>query len=63
MPNYLYWQKSMDIFQLINRQQFKILREPENALSTFYVKLVQYPSIQNFLCDKYFPQSEEDNLR
>lgn len=63
MPNYLYWQMSMDIFSLIDREQFKRLREPEGARSTFYVKLVLYPSIQNFLCDKFFPQSEEDNLR
>lgn len=59
MPNYLFWQMSMDIFHLINREAFKKVKDAGAAASrqTFFVKLVYYPSLQNFLCDKFFPQS------
>lgn len=63
MPAYLQWLTGHDIYALIEHDEFRKLRDMEMSKSIFFAKLVHYPSVQNFICDKYFPQNEEDNLR
>lgn len=68
MTNFMKWQHyNRDIFMIINKKNFKTQAKSLDGKllynQSFYSKLIYYPFMQNFILDKFFPNSVDDNIR
>ena len=67
MAKYIKWYPQRNIFMLLDKDKFK--HEAKSYYGelmyrqTYYQRLIYYPSVQNFIHDKFFPQSVLDNIR
>jgi hypothetical protein len=66
MTNFMRWQTHKNIFQLIDREEFKKMTRSQQDISTyqqtFIKRLINYPMLQNFIIEKFFPSNIEDNI-
>jgi hypothetical protein len=67
MTNFMRWQTRKDIFQLLKKKEFKEsarnLDDQQYFKQEFFQRLIYYPLLQNFIMEKYFPNSLDDNIR
>lgn len=66
MTNFMRYMQHKNIFQLIDRDEFKKMTKTTQDISsyqqTFIKRLINYPMLQNFIIEKFFPSSLEDNI-
>jgi len=67
MTKFIKWQDKHDIFLLINKSHFKHEAKTTDDIplykQPFYQRLIYYPILQNYIADKFFPKSVEDNIK
>lgn len=68
MIRYIRWQQKRDVSTFMDKKFLKYSATTKDTgqplyKQQFYVKLVGYPTFQNFIAEKFFPLNLDDNIR